>query len=549
MEKINNEYVDIEIKKSHKMICGDFSILSVTDSSDLYALVYKGVDLKKPLTLELKINGVLIKTYQINNDLFYVLLKKRDFIFIEVLISYTDHKDSMLLNLRDTEVIFNNLIDNGSLKIIKPRISVYTITWNEEKILPYFLKHYSQFASKITIFDNYSSDDTINIINKFNDCDIDVIPYNTNGYIDDFKYLEIKNNCWKGDPSEYVIVCDVDEFLYVNNVFDYLNINNKYDIFTPNGYEMVSDEFPMQYKTQIIEQVKNGMFRDGLCKSILFKPNMISDVNYTPGCHFFYINDITIKIKKDEDQLKLLHYKHLSKEYLIKRYELLANRLSDTNKKLGAGRHYLNTIQEISEFFDHIKENSQKVIDLNIKTRKVFIDAGARIGETVDLFLNKRQDLYGADVYFFECNLEHLAVLEDIANSNLDYNFFVKTEAVWNENTVLDFYTAIDQWGDLGNTLNPNKLEKLDLDNPKKVKAIKFSEFLSNFSMDDYVILKLDIEGAEYEVLWDLINSGEISKIKELYVEFHDNFFPGKNSNELKEIIDKIIPYVDYNWL
>ena len=44
----------------------------------------------------------------------------------------------------------------------------------------------------------------------------EVIPYSTGGKINDFKYLEIKNNAWKKSrgKADWVIVVDMDEFLY-----------------------------------------------------------------------------------------------------------------------------------------------------------------------------------------------------------------------------------------------------------------------------------------------------------------------------------------------
>ena len=42
-----------------------------------------------------------------------------------------------------------------------------------------------------------------------------VIQYNTNDQIDDNKYLEIKNNCWKKAKTDWVLVCDVDELLNI----------------------------------------------------------------------------------------------------------------------------------------------------------------------------------------------------------------------------------------------------------------------------------------------------------------------------------------------
>ena len=180
--------------------------------------------------------------------------------------------------------------------------------------------------------------------------------------------------------------------------------------------------------------------------------------------------------------------------------------------------------------------------------KKIFIDGGARIGESVEVLLNNRVDLTGCDVYFFECNPNHIETLENFKKVNNNFNFFVRNEALWVQNEIWDFFISIDQWGDLGCTLLSNKRERLDLNNPIKVSCIDISEFLNEFNNDDYIILKLDIEGAEYQVLRHMIDNGSINKINELYVEFHDHFF-NENSRDLKkQLIEKNIN-CNFNWM
>lgn len=180
--------------------------------------------------------------------------------------------------------------------------------------------------------------------------------------------------------------------------------------------------------------------------------------------------------------------------------------------------------------------------------KKIFIDGGARIGETVDVLLNKREDLKGCDVYLFECNPKHIDTLKKISETNKDYNFIVKNEAIWVENKIMDFFISTDIWGDLGCTLDPSKREKLDLLNPLKVNAINFSDFLHSFDKNDYIIVKLDIEGAEYEVIENILNTGGISVINELYIEWHDHFF-NKSSVPLKEKLSNYNIIINHNWM
>ncbi len=53
------------------------------------------------------------------------------------------------------------------------------------------------------------------------------------------------------------------------------------------------------------------------------------------------------------------------------------------------------------------------------------------------------------------------------------------------------------------------------------VETISFSDVLQQEQIDECDVLKMDIEGAEYEVLNSLCGSGEISRTKQLLVEFH----------------------------
>ena len=94
-------------------------------------------------------------------------------------------------------------------------ITVYTIAYNEELIMQFMIDHYrSRFPGcNIVVYDNMSTDNTTKIA-RANDCE--VIQYDTNNQIQDRRYIEIKNNCWKNALTEWVLICDMDELLDIN---------------------------------------------------------------------------------------------------------------------------------------------------------------------------------------------------------------------------------------------------------------------------------------------------------------------------------------------
>jgi FkbM family methyltransferase len=101
-------------------------------------------------------------------------------------------------------------------------------------------------------------------------------------------------------------------------------------------------------------------------------------------------------------------------------------------------------------------------------------------------------------------------------------------KAIWTANCIRPFYISKDS-RQIASTLLQEKLCKVDSglmpyyhEQPVEVECLDFSEWLKN-NIPSYhnTTLKLDIEGAEYDVLAKMIEDGTITRIKKLYVEFH----------------------------
>jgi hypothetical protein len=98
--------------------------------------------------------------------------------------------------LRTAEEVRAEFAEVRAKAIKYKMITIYTIAYNEEIFIQFMIDHYrSRFPNcHIVVYDNESTDNTVAIA-KANNCE--VITYCTNNQIQDRKYLEIKNNCWK----------------------------------------------------------------------------------------------------------------------------------------------------------------------------------------------------------------------------------------------------------------------------------------------------------------------------------------------------------------
>lgn len=226
-------------------------------------------------------------------------------------------------------------------------ITIYSVCWNEEIILPYFFKHYrSKFPdANFIIYDNMSSDNSRKIIEENGGT---IVDYDTDGKVRDDKLLEIKNNCWKTAPSDWVIVCDIDEFVDVDQN---LLQKTKATIITTEGYEMVGNSFDL-------EKLEKGTRNDFLDKSLVFNKKIIKEINFTNGCHTCNPKGTVVF---NTTRVVLRHMKYFHKQYPVNRFKTYAERLSKENLENGWSLHYLQKEEEINNAYNFLNKNAGKV--------------------------------------------------------------------------------------------------------------------------------------------------------------------------------------------
>lgn len=239
------------------------------------------------------------------------------------------------------------------------KIHAHILSWNEEKILPFTLDYYSKFCEKIFVWDNESSDNSDEIYKKYDK--VNVIKWSSEGKIDDTRYVFIKSNAYKelSNDCDWVIVCDCDEILYHPNIVQKLKELKNLGIDCPkiDGRDMFSENFPEYDGRLITEIVQYGSpTYEPMCKSIVFNPKI--NMQFGIGAHRYNCNGC----KESEGyELMLLHYKFLGLDYIRNRYQQLANRLSEQNKRYGWGSHY--TDKNATSYHKLLEETKIKIIN------------------------------------------------------------------------------------------------------------------------------------------------------------------------------------------
>lgn len=167
--------------------------------------------------------------------------------------------------------------------------------------------------------------------------------------------------------------------------------------------------------------------------------------------------------------------------------------------------------------------------------KKIFIDCGAHDGCSVRKFMKEYDVDNEYEYHCFEMNGALFEFFDDLPPTVFKYNKAVSTR---NGEALM-----LLQGNTGGSTINNNKKRTLihkqhyrdecmlfDFDavnkmgkiEEKQTECINLGKWIEdNFNDDDYIVLKMDIEGAEYDIITDMVPAGVFRKINELYIEFH----------------------------
>jgi FkbM family methyltransferase len=163
----------------------------------------------------------------------------------------------------------------------------------------------------------------------------------------------------------------------------------------------------------------------------------------------------------------------------------------------------------------------QELYKINFdKISPLIIDCGAHIGVSVLYLKTKYPE---AEIIAFEPDNINFDILsKNVASSNFS-KITLRKEAVWIETTELSF------------TNDGNMSSKIatvsESGNQSLTKAIRLKDLL-NRNID---FLKLDIEGAEYQIIEDI--QDELKNVNYLFIEYHGSFRQNEELNRLLQIV------------
>ena len=185
---------------------------------------------------------------------------------------------------------------------------------------------------------------------------------------------------------------------------------------------------------------------------------------------------------------------------------------------------------------------------------KCFIDGGANLGQAYDYFSQKYPD---RDFFLYEINSNCFETLKQKC-AGLE-NVKVIHNGLYSEDKILDVYSRNSESYQQSNQ-GVSLIEKHNSNDyiAQAVDTVNCIDIYSlitklNEKYDD-IVLKLDIEGSEYPVIKRLLEHPDLSKISEVYVEWHaqysdglENYLGIKKQDLLKGLLEKNIKHHEWH--
>lgn len=219
-------------------------------------------------------------------------------------------------------------------------IWLYTMSWNEERMLPFFFRHYDRWIDRYIVYDDASTDHTLAMlaahpmveVRRFTRLMPQSFVWSATG---------LQNTVWKEarNQADWVVITPVDEHLYHRDILAYLADCRRAGVsaIPALGFQMVTDRFPDSMEW-LAEERRMGAPFPLMNKLSIFDPNQIEATNFALGRHS--AEPTGTVVYPEADELVNLHYKYLGLDYVRSRHSLLLSGLGDVDKAGGLGSEY-----------------------------------------------------------------------------------------------------------------------------------------------------------------------------------------------------------------
>lgn len=228
-------------------------------------------------------------------------------------------------------------------------INIFLLCYNECILLPQTIYHYRYFfpSANITIYDNESTDNSVELAKSLG---CNVISWNSNNMIDDLKYKDIKNNCWKNVENGWIIMADMDEWLCISEQ----NLKEEEEkgttIIKTKGLDMIGESNREDLTDINLHSIIKYIDNEFMSKKLCFHRNSIQEINYEAGAH--YCSPVGNVVYSSKTYI-IKHMSQLGLPFILNKTKNRYER-SECMRNQGMAIHYTDDIEQITNNYNSL---------------------------------------------------------------------------------------------------------------------------------------------------------------------------------------------------
>lgn len=248
------------------------------------------------------------------------------------------------------------------------KIWVFSICHNNADIIPWYLRHYGQFADRILVWDDQSTDGSRELLKAHPSVTLFDCPWQG---LNEDKNLHHAYDVYPSarGKADWCMWVDMDEFIVPWPIIDgdvrkslTSILFNGVEVIRTAGFNMVGNGLPANgyWHKQIYDVNPNGVSAPVYSKPVVFRPD--AKVRWVRGKHALEEFQPTITAKP---LLKLLHYRYLGAAYTAARNAKNFGRAVDKGVAWSCSPEYRGADKEHSpEWAEAAKRNAFNVLEL-----------------------------------------------------------------------------------------------------------------------------------------------------------------------------------------
>lgn len=203
------------------------------------------------------------------------------------------------------------------------QIHLYAMCWNEQAIIPFFLRHYESIVDRIFICDDGSDDQSVALLRAHPKVELIEKGASGNGRGSDSVALRpFYNEAWKRSRgvADWIITCNLDElYFHHEGLRRHLEACRQRgeNIVPAFGFEMSSWRYPSP-EVNLAAEYRRGMRSWPMNKVVAFNPDQVLEINFERGRHGC-LPEGNLRFSR-RVEVQLLHYHYVGLVQYVARY-------------------------------------------------------------------------------------------------------------------------------------------------------------------------------------------------------------------------------------